>query len=191
MPVVGAFIGWFTNYIAVKMLFHPREALNILGITVQGVFPRRQAALAEKLGKVVSEQLITAQEIGEQIASPATKQKVRTAVEGFLDTAIRERLPVAVPMVAMFLSPQLIETVKGAFASDLDSLIDSTLANVGGSLASTLDIKGLVQAKVAGFSSDRLEELLIEIMKREFTFIEIIGGFLGATIGLVQACLVQ
>ncbi len=25
IPIISAFIGWFTNWIAIKMLFHPRE----------------------------------------------------------------------------------------------------------------------------------------------------------------------
>jgi uncharacterized membrane protein YheB (UPF0754 family) len=190
LPVIGAFIGWFTNYLAVKMLFHPREPRRFLGLTIQGVFPRRQAVVAEKLGAVVAEQLITSEEIAQRLASPSARERVRASVLQFLDVAIRERLPAAVPMVAMFLSPQLIETVKGAFSADLDKFIDSSLSEVTTSLTNDLDIREMVRSKVAAFSSDRLEELLVAIMKKEFRFIEVIGGVLGALIGLVQVVLV-
>ena len=39
LPVIAAAIGWGTNYLAVRMLFHPREERCILGLRVQGVFP--------------------------------------------------------------------------------------------------------------------------------------------------------
>ena len=45
-PFVGAFIGWLTNYVAIKMLFRPREPWYILGFPMQGVMPRRQRDLA-------------------------------------------------------------------------------------------------------------------------------------------------
>ena len=49
LPLIAAVIGWATNYIAVRMLFHPREEKRIFGLRIQGVFPKRQKALAEKL----------------------------------------------------------------------------------------------------------------------------------------------
>jgi uncharacterized membrane protein YheB (UPF0754 family) len=55
IPLISAFIGWFTNWIAIKMLFHPKEPKKILGITFHGIFPKRQQQFAEKLGKLVSE----------------------------------------------------------------------------------------------------------------------------------------
>jgi uncharacterized membrane protein YheB (UPF0754 family) len=146
--------------------------------------------VAEKLGAVVAEQLITSEEIAQRLASPSARERVRASVLQFLDVAIRERLPAAVPMVAMFLSPQLIETVKGAFSADLDKFIDSSLSEVTTSLTNDLDIREMVRSKVAAFSSDRLEELLVAIMKKEFRFIEVVGGVLGALIGLVQVTLV-
>jgi uncharacterized membrane protein YheB (UPF0754 family) len=46
-----------------------------------------------------------------------------------------------------------------------------------------------VTQKVAGFSSDKLEQILIAIMSKEFRFVEIIGGVLGFLIGLLQVIL--
>lgn len=190
LPVVGAFIGWFTNWLAVKMLFHPREPWRILGLTIQGVFPRRQAVLAEKLGDVVAEKLITDRDIAAKLDNPKVREAIKARVLSFLDTAIKERLPAAVPMVAMFLSPSLIQTVTEAFSADLDSVIDDTLKQLTGSLGQNLDVREMVRSKVAAFSSDRLEELLVDIMKRELKFIEVVGGILGALIGLVQITLI-
>ena len=38
IPLISAFIGWFTNWIAIKMLFHPKEPKKILGITFPKVY---------------------------------------------------------------------------------------------------------------------------------------------------------
>ena len=48
IPIIGFFIGLGTNYIAVKMLFHPR--IKILGI--QGVLPKRKEVLAKNIADV-------------------------------------------------------------------------------------------------------------------------------------------
>ena len=63
LPFIAAGIGWVTNYLAVKMLFHPRKEVRVLGFQIQGVFPKRQTALAEKLGDLVSEELFSIEEV--------------------------------------------------------------------------------------------------------------------------------
>ena len=56
-------------------------------------------------------------------------------------------------------------------------------------LSTNNDIEKIVTEKVANFSSDKLEEILVSIMQKEFRFVEIIGGVLGFLIGLVQVVL--
>ena len=56
-------------------------------------------------------------------------------------------------------------------------------------LQSQLDLEKIVSEKVAGFSSDKLEQILNQIMSKEFRFVEIIGGILGFIIGLLQILL--
>jgi uncharacterized membrane protein YheB (UPF0754 family) len=49
VPFIGAFIGWITNWLAIKMLFHPRKPIKILFITFHGIFPKNKPRIAEKL----------------------------------------------------------------------------------------------------------------------------------------------
>ncbi|HMT36432.1 MAG TPA: DUF445 family protein, partial [Chitinophagaceae bacterium] len=67
LPFIAAFIGWFTNWLAIKMLFHPREPINILGYSLQGIFPKRQKQFAEKLGSLVAKELISFDEISAKL----------------------------------------------------------------------------------------------------------------------------
>src|SRR5690606_12085142 len=62
MAVVGAAIGGFTNYLAIKMLFRPYNAIYIgkwrLPFT-PGLIPKRRAELAMQIGKTVTNYLLT------------------------------------------------------------------------------------------------------------------------------------
>ena len=46
IPLIGFVIGYFTNYIAIKMLFYPRK--SVLGF--QGILPKRRREIAERIG---------------------------------------------------------------------------------------------------------------------------------------------
>lgn len=61
--LIGAFIGWITNLIAIKGLFHPRNPF----MGYQGLLPKRKADLADNLGDMVEGNLINIPELIEQI----------------------------------------------------------------------------------------------------------------------------
>ena len=65
-PVIGAVIGYFTNYIAVKMLFRPLHPVKIGGKTLPftpGIIPKGKPRLAKALGKAVGTTLLTENDI--------------------------------------------------------------------------------------------------------------------------------
>ena len=186
IPLISAFIGWFTNWIAIKMLFHPREPKKILGITFHGIFPKRQRQFAEKLGKLVSEELLSFGDIEEKITNPANIQKLMPLIEGHIDIFLREKLPKQMPIISMFIGDKTINELKTVFTGELETLFPVIMKNYMNSLQEDLDLEKIVVQKVAGFSSDKMELVLNSIMSKEFRFVEIIGGVLGFVIGLVQ-----
>lgn len=63
LPVfLGAFIGYLTNSVAIRMLFRPVRPVHVLGLRVPftpGVIPRRREELAQSIGRMVSRDLLT------------------------------------------------------------------------------------------------------------------------------------
>jgi uncharacterized membrane protein YheB (UPF0754 family) len=186
IPFISAFIGWITNWVAIKMLFHPRLPTKILGITFQGIFPKRQRQFAEKLGKLVSNELISFKEIEGKITSPENLKKVMPFVESHIDLFLREKLGEQMPMLKMFISDKIVEQMKEIFMKELEALFPLIMANYMNNLKTELDLENIVTQKVSNFSSNKLEDILNQIMTKEFKFIEIIGAVLGFIIGLAQ-----
>jgi len=186
IPVISAFIGWFTNWIAIKMLFHPREPKKILGITFHGIFPKRQQQFAEKLGKLVSQELLSFSDIESKITNPENLEKIMPVVETHIDQFLRVKLAEAMPMISMFIGEKTINQLKEVFLTEMRTLFPVIMSNYMGKLQQELDLEKIVVSKVASFSSDKLENILNQIMAKEFKFVEIIGGVLGFIIGLLQ-----
>ncbi len=186
IPFISAFIGWFTNWIAIKMLFHPKEPKKILGITFHGIFPKRQVQFAEKLGIMVSKELISFAEIEEKITDPKNIEKMMPIVEAKIDEFLRTRLSDAFPIISMFIGENTINQLKTVFMKELETLFPNMIKSYMKSIESTLDLEKIVTQKVSGFSSDKMENILNQIMSKEFRFVEIIGAVLGFIIGLFQ-----
>lgn len=186
IPIISAFIGWFTNWIAIKMLFHPKEPKYILGIKFHGIFPKRQKQFAEKLGKLVAEELLSFEDIEKKLSNPKNIELMMPFVEGHIDQFLRVRLAQEMPMISMFIGDKTINQLKAVFLKELETLFPELMANYMGKLQSELDLEKIVVDKVSGFSSDKLEAILQGIMSKEFRFVEIIGAVLGFVIGLLQ-----
>ena len=65
-PMIGALIGYCTNYIAVKMLFHPYKEVKLFGLTLPftpGVIPKNKPRLARAIGRAVADVLLTKEDL--------------------------------------------------------------------------------------------------------------------------------
>jgi len=191
LPLIAAAIGWFTNYLAVKMLFHPRKPLRIFFITIQGVFPKRQEALAKKLGNLVATELLNEEDLAKGIAGGLDKTELLKSISEKVRIVLTEDLPKRFPMISMILNPELIAIVQKSFAENISEAISTFVQKLGKPTSASLNIEAIVEEKVKNFSSDKLEDILFSLMKKEFRFIELSGAVLGFFIGVIQLLLVQ
>jgi uncharacterized membrane protein YheB (UPF0754 family) len=186
IPVISAFIGYFTNWIAIKMLFHPREPFRFLGMSIQGIFPKRQQQFGEKLGKLVSDEFLSFKDIEQKITSPSNLEKILPVVEQHIDSFLHNKLPKSFPMLSMFIGEKTINTLKTAFLEELTELFPILMHQYVNTLQKELDLEHIVEQKVREFSSDKLESILYQIMAKEFRFVEVLGGVVGFIIGVIQ-----
>lgn len=88
-PLIGAVIGYCTNYIAVKMLFRPYHPVRIGKWTLPftpGVIPKRKPELAHAVGNAVGKSLLGEGEMLEMLKSDG----VKATIAGGIDSGIQE-----------------------------------------------------------------------------------------------------
>jgi uncharacterized membrane protein YheB (UPF0754 family) len=184
MPVISGAIGWVTNYIAIKMLFHPQQKINFFLFQLQGVFPKRKHIFAERFGIVVATQLFSMNSIKEKLNTVETRAHIKEAILAELaDYLIKFRA--SNPMLGMFLSDSMLDQVKEKIGEQLEDRIPALTEKFADSLQD-IDIQKIVADKVKNFSNDELEKLLMVVISKELRFVEIAGGVLGFMIGLLQ-----
>jgi len=184
-PLVGAVIGYITNRLAVKMIFRPIRPYRVLGVTVQGLMPRRQPDLAQKIGQVVGDHLIDSKDL----MGAMEKIDFESVLKRALDTGLATKLDELrrLPLVGSFLTEERVEDLKGHAVRGLVEHKDTLLQEIETGIEDGLDIRSLVTEKVGAFPVERLEQLVLEVADRELRAIEILGAVLGALIGLLQA----
>ncbi|MFW5891101.1 MAG: DUF445 family protein [bacterium] len=82
--VVGAVIGYITNYFAIKMLFKPHKKYYLFNkIPVPftpGIIPKKRSGIARNIGKVVGNMLLNQNTIQSKIKEESTYKVINTSI---------------------------------------------------------------------------------------------------------------
>jgi len=188
LPVLSALIGWFTNFIAIRMLFHPREKISILGFSFQGLLPRRQEDIAVQVSETVEDELFTS----EDILNGLEKVDFDRDIEEFIDRVVESHLPRfldGIPLVGSFISDGILSKLKSVFKKEVKKYTASLGREIAEHAVEAIDIKQTVYEKISDYDIGRLEGIVKRIAKKELRHIELLGGVLGFLVGCVQAAI--
>jgi len=191
IPIISALIGWITNYIAIKMLFHPKKKINFFIFSIQGIFPKRQHILASRLGNVVATELFSFSDIKDRFTSTETAHEINTILDEKLEDFLENKLKSTMPMLSMFMNDDMKKKIKNTLHEEFQNILPEILNQFSEKLENDIDVEEIVANKVNAFSSDKLEQILYSIMKKEFRFIEVLGGVLGFIIGVIQLLIIH
>lgn len=92
-PVIGAAIGYCTNFIAVKMLFHPKKEIKVFGHRLPftpGAIPKGKSRLAGSVGNAVGNDLITQADIEDKLLSDDIAEKIADSILDRLSDPVGE-----------------------------------------------------------------------------------------------------
>lgn len=189
IPIIGAFIGWITNLIAVKAIFKPYEPVRLFGLpwAIQGVVPKRRAELATSIGEVVEKELLKVEDLIEQMKSPEIIDKIVNSANKSITSMVEEKIPIWVPNTVRTM---ILEMMGDMLQKQMPHMINEVVDQAGGSVAEKVKLSKLVEDRLNAYDIRHLERIIISVAKRELKHIEIIGGVLGFIIGLAQVAIV-
>jgi uncharacterized membrane protein YheB (UPF0754 family) len=187
MVGVGALIGWFTNYLAIRLLFRPYNEINLVIFKLQGLIPKRRHELAVNIAEVIETELISIREIGDKLDTSSFEYG---DLDEFLDRLVKEKIKAELleknPFLKMFMNDGILnkmrDYIKKLILDNKDELFQLLLK----SIEKNVDLKGHIIEKMDNFSLREIEDIIIKISKKELKHIEILGGILGGIIAVFQ-----
>jgi uncharacterized membrane protein YheB (UPF0754 family) len=185
-PFITAAIGWFTNWVAVKMLFHPRRPLRFAGLKWQGLIPRRQKQLAAEAAEIIEREILQQHAILNEIRKIDLAPDLEKAAHSLVWERIGPQLQ-AIPLLGGFINDGLLAKFEVIAVAEIKNEAAPLMEKVATRFESSVDLKQLIEDNIAAFDLERLETIVNQVARREFRTIERLGALLGFIIGLVQA----
>jgi len=131
-PLLGALIGYVTNYVAIRMLFRPLRPWHLFGLRVPmtpGIIPARRGELAARMGEMVGSHLLTPADVGRALDQEAFRRELKSAVADklrlFLDRELGP-LESLVPRAFQGRFVDLVDAGAGKLASTVIAYLHTT-----------------------------------------------------------------
>ena len=187
MVAVGTLIGWFTNYLAIKLLFRPYKEMNFFFFKIQGLIPKRRDEISENIADVVERELISVDDIENKLKEVEFDDGM---IEKVLDKLVEEKLKKSIleknPLLKMIINDSMIDKIKKYFKNMILENKDEILSEMIKIGKEKIDFKEIILEKMKNFSLEEIEKIILSISKNELKHIEIIGGVLGGLIAVFQ-----
>jgi len=118
LPVMGVVVGWITNALGMWLIFEPPEPRRILGIKVHGLFLRRQEEAAEVYARIIAEDVITLERIGDFLLDGPSGDRTRQMLAHSLRPAIERAVGPARGAVRVAVGTRRFDTIRDQVAQE-------------------------------------------------------------------------
>jgi len=185
LPLICAFIGWFSVWIGIRLVFHPVKAWHLLGFRIQGILPAKKKQLAESLGKLAAKELFSFGEIAEKLTDPANFNRILPMVDEHIDHFLRVKLAEQMPMISMFIGDKTIAELKKVFTAELETLFPVIMKNYISGLEKELNLEKIIREKIECIPIEDIEKLLNINLLNPLRNLSYLAGCFGFLVGLL------
>ncbi|KAL7567346.1 hypothetical protein ACA910_010246 [Epithemia clementina (nom. ined.)] len=192
LPVAGFIVGWFTNYIALKVIFRPLEPIYLgcgkgkWSYKLQGIFLKRQKEVSQVFARVVMTEILHIQAIWQAIFTGPLScnffAMLRAHTLVFTDKLVAEIQPLAVAALGAEQFAKMKEDIAQKVLDRLPDIIDNSYEYS----QKALDMENTVATKMSELSAVEFEGVLHPAFEEDEIQLILLGGILGALVGVLQ-----
>lgn len=192
---LGGLIGWVTNWLAIKALFHPQKPFKLMFFEFQGLLPKRQKELANNLGKIVEGELISVEELIKKV-EPADVDPIIEEIMKQNRAQMEQRVKEFISSIASKIpffnlsADSLVKSVMDRIENEMNAVLKRQvplmLDRAAQKAAEKISVQEIVIDKVCRMDLIKLENLFNRIADREMVIIIRLGGVLGVIVGILQ-----
>ena len=191
MPLFGGFTGYFTDWLALQMIFEPKEPKRyFFGLVEwQGLFLKRRKEVAADYGRLVASEILTPRNLVEGVLRGPLSDRLFAYVARQVKQQVDTQVGLARPFVTLAVGSKRYQEMKDAVADKLVATLPDTLRAVESYATDALDINNTVVSKMQEMSPEDFEGLLRPAFKQDEWILITVGAVLGFLVGELQVFL--
>ncbi|WP_409184584.1 DUF445 domain-containing protein [Amycolatopsis sp. VS8301801F10] len=189
LPIFGGAIGLFTDWLAIKMIFLPREPVRLGRVVLQGKFQRRRAEVARQYGEMVAGEVLTVPNLLDALLRGPKSDRLVAMVERAVGHAVDAQVSAAKPVVALAVGTKRLQEMKHAAAQRALAELPLTARYAEGYLTEAMDVAKMVEQRMLALTPLEFEGLLRPAFRQDEWKLIAVGGVIGFLVGELQVLL--
>jgi uncharacterized membrane protein YheB (UPF0754 family) len=190
MPIFGAVVGLSTDWIALKMIFFPREERRFLGVfRWQGLFQKRRAEVATDYGRVVADEVLTVPKIMQALLTGPKSDRLIGLVQRHVSDVVDRQFGLARPLVVLTVGSARYRQLKEDIAERALAAAPHAMESAMAYAKEALGIEQTVVEAMGALTPLEFESVLRPAFRQDEWKLILVGGILGAIVGELQVLL--
>lgn len=189
IPLISGAVGWFTNWIAIKMTFYPVRYFGIPPFGWQGIIPAKTPKIASKAVDLLTTKLISLEDQFNKLEPSEIEEEMRPSLIKLSRDIVDEVFNAEIPEIWNKAPIALKEGIYQRAESYIPGMLKDVMTDMQQNLDNILDIHQLTLDAMKLYP-DLMNEIFIKCGGKEFKFIEQSGFYFGFLFGLIQMCVV-
>lgn len=186
LPLGGLFVGWATNWLALKMIFNPKKEINIFGWKILGLFIKRQPEVATEYSKIVSDKILTVERMFDRIFRGKASDKLVSILHGHVKRSIDEQAGMSKTIYQLFAGTKKYDELKEMAATRFVESLPLSIHRTFEYTEDALDLETTMREKMKALSADEFEGVLRPAFQEDEWILILVGAALGALAGFGQ-----
>jgi uncharacterized membrane protein YheB (UPF0754 family) len=191
MPAFGLVVGWFTDWLALKLIFNPKRPITILGLHIQGLFLKRRTEVAAEYGALIADEVITPRKVMEAIMRGPLSDRVVAMVGRHVEAAINRNAGFAKPLVVLAVGSSRYNEMKRSITSKVIDRMPETMLYIEDYARETMDVRNLLVTKMQQLDEVQFEALIRPAFEQDEWILISVGALLGFFMGEAQALFLE
>ena len=187
LPLFGLLIGWFTDWLALKMIFLPREPRRFFGVyTWQGVFQKRRDQVAADYGDMIAREIITIPNLLEAVLRGPKSDRLFAMISREVQKTIDAQASVVKPFVAIAVGTRKFQELKQTAAAKAAERVPETIRYAENYAINALDVRNTIVDRMKKLSALEFEQLLRPAFRQDEWKLIAVGAVIGGLVGELQ-----
>ena len=189
LPIFGGCIGLFTDWLAIKLIFVPREPVRLGRVIFQGKFQRRRAEVARQYGELIANEVLTVGNLLDALLRGPKSDRLAAMVSRMVASAVDEQAALAKPVLTMAVGGVRLREMEHAAAVKALEQLPATARYAEGYLTEAMDVAKMIEQRMLALTPLEFEGLLRPAFRQDEWKLIAVGGAIGFLVGELQVLL--
>jgi uncharacterized membrane protein YheB (UPF0754 family) len=189
LPILGVIVGWTTNLLGMWVIFEPVEIRKIGPFKLHGLFLRRQGEVAEVYARMIADEVVTLENIGNFLLDGPRGDRTRQMLEEAMGPAIDRAVGPARAAVKVAVGAREYENIRESFAQETAQHTLTGFQDPAFSRQQSEQMRTLIARRTKELPSRDYVEMLRSAFKEDEWMIYLHGAVMGLGGGLIHLAL--